>query len=77
MTEAFTASPELKLALSGEDVETELLALRDWLDLEDVLRGRVDVRRRMMQPGHMGAGFDVLMVALGSGGAGAVLRLVP
>lgn len=72
MTEAY-ASPELRVAVSGDDAETHLLALRDWLDQEDALRGQLDLVRHLPEPGHMGAGFDVLVVALGSGGAGAVL----
>ncbi|MGW7260612.1 effector-associated constant component EACC1 [Streptomyces sp. NPDC054834] len=43
------------------------------LAAEEALRGRVEVRAQAPQPGQMGAGFDVLAVALGSGGAGAVL----
>lgn len=60
---------------AGPGVETDahLVSLRDWLAAEDALRGRVELPARPPQPGQMGAALDVLAVALGSGGAGAVL----
>ncbi|MFJ2650739.1 hypothetical protein ACIO1C_28975 [Streptomyces sp. NPDC087420] len=73
MTTGDTESPELELRVSGDDAETHLLALRDWLALEDVLRGRLEMRQSAPEPGHMGVALDVVAVALGSGGAGAVL----
>ncbi|WP_157857969.1 effector-associated constant component EACC1 [Streptomyces durhamensis] len=57
----------------GEDAETHLVSLRDWLAAEEALRGRVELPARTPRPGQMGAALDVLAVALGSGGAGAVL----
>jgi hypothetical protein len=63
---------ELQLTIQGSDVET-LLALRDWLAAEDVMRGRLQFRRRPVAAGQMGGALDMLVVALGSGGAGAVL----
>lgn len=57
----------------GEAAETHLVSLRDWLAAEEALRGRVELLTRTPQPGQMGAALDVLAVALGSGGAGAVL----
>lgn len=63
---------ELQLTIQGSDVET-LLALRDWLAAEDVMRGRLQLRRRPVAVGQMGGALDMLVVALGSGGAGAVL----
>ncbi|MER6274392.1 hypothetical protein ACFY0B_44105 [Streptomyces sp. NPDC001797] len=73
MTQADTQTPELELTVSGDDAETHLLALRDWLTLEDVLRGCLELRGSAPESGHMGAALDVVAVALGSGGAGAVL----
>ncbi|WP_329028401.1 effector-associated constant component EACC1 [Streptomyces sp. NBC_00690] len=64
---------ELRLAIVGADAETHLPALREWLTLEDALRGRVELIRSAPQPGQMGTTLDLLAVALGSGGAGAVL----
>ncbi|MFF4361155.1 hypothetical protein [Streptomyces sp. NPDC001604] len=57
----------------GVETETHLVSLRDWLAAEEALRGRVELLARTPQPGQMGAALDVLAVALGSGGAGAVL----
>jgi hypothetical protein len=50
-----------------------LRSLADWLNGEDALRGRVRAVRTVPGPGEMGAVIEVLSVALGSGGAGAVL----
>ncbi|MGW1562776.1 effector-associated constant component EACC1 [Streptomyces sp. NPDC002144] len=57
----------------GVEADAHLVSLRDWLAAEDALRGRVELLARRPQPGQMGAALDVLAVALGSGGAGAVL----
>ncbi|MEW1640275.1 hypothetical protein AB0469_40245 [Streptomyces sp. NPDC093801] len=75
----FSEDPELTVIASGKlllavtDADTYLLPLRDWLAAEDFLRGRVSLLRPSPEPGHMGALADVLVVALGSGSAGAVL----
>lgn len=65
---------------SGDDgeflieVEPEYLrSLADWLNSEADLRGRVRAVRPAPAPGTMGAAVELLTVALGSGGAGAVL----
>lgn len=50
-----------------------LRSLADWLNSEDALRGRVQPVRPAPEPGKMGAAIEILSVALGSGGAGAVL----
>jgi membrane-associated two-gene conflict system component 1 (EACC1) len=55
------------------DPEGATLSLRNWLDGEDSLRGRVTMDEVPIGEGEMGAVSDVSMVALGSGGAGAVL----
>ncbi|MEU5088962.1 hypothetical protein [Streptomyces sp. NPDC021356] len=57
----------------GVGAESSLVSLRDWLAAEETLRGRVELRVQAPKPGQMGSAFDVLAVALGSGGAGAVL----
>lgn len=64
---------ELRLRIAGEDAEQHLRALYGWLRREDELRGQVELRNRPIVPGQMGGVLDVLAVALGSGGAGAVL----
>lgn len=51
--------------MSGDDAETHLLALRDWLALEDALRGRLELRGSAPESGHMGVALDVVAVALG------------
>lgn len=73
MAETNTAPTELMLTVSGEETLEHLRALRDWLTLEEALRGRLRWHGETPKPGHMGMPVDVLMVALGSGGAGAVL----
>lgn len=50
-----------------------LRSLADWLNREEALRGRVKAVRRVPGTGKMGAAVELLTVALGSGGAGAVL----
>ncbi|MGW3209169.1 effector-associated constant component EACC1 [Streptomyces sp. NPDC001135] len=65
----------LRLQVSAEPgvgTGTYLGSLRDWLAAEEALRGRVELLARTPQPGRTGAAPDVLAVALGSGGAGAV-----
>jgi len=64
---------DLLLSVSAEDGGV-LRSLLDWLRHEDALRGRVRPAQALVRPGEMGAGvFDALEIALGSGGAGAVL----
>ncbi|MEU1287486.1 hypothetical protein [Kitasatospora sp. NPDC005856] len=46
-----------------------VLDLRDWLAGEPTLRGRVRVAPAMAGPGELGSWSDVLIVALGAGGA--------
>lgn len=50
-----------------------LRSLSDWLNSDADLRGRVRAVRPAPEPGKMGAAIELLTVALGSGGAGAVL----
>ncbi|WP_275461663.1 effector-associated constant component EACC1 [Streptomyces noursei] len=63
--------PELWLRLPG--AADQLPSLMDWLRHEDGLRGRVRAVRSPPAPGEMGGALDVLAVAVGSGGVGAVL----
>lgn len=64
---------ELRLRITGEDAASRLRSLHRWLGHEDELRGRVELRNRPIAPGEMGGVVDVLTVAIGSSGAGAVL----
>ncbi|GGR56678.1 hypothetical protein GCM10010251_86910 [Streptomyces aurantiogriseus] len=54
--QADTETPELELTVSGDDAETHLLALRDWLALEDALRGRLELRGSAPGVGPHGSG---------------------
>ncbi|MGK5741390.1 effector-associated constant component EACC1 [Micromonospora sp. URMC 103] len=68
-------SPDLPavLRLSASNGRDHLTSLLDWLRREDELRGRVRLEQPPPRPGEMGALTDALVVALGSGGAVAVL----
>ncbi|GAA2644060.1 effector-associated constant component EACC1 [Streptomyces lunalinharesii] len=63
--------PELRLRLPG--AAAQLPSLLEWLRHEDGLRGRVRAVHAPPAPGEMGGALDVLAVAVGSGGVGAVL----
>ncbi|SES37972.1 effector-associated constant component EACC1 [Actinokineospora terrae] len=58
-------------ALTGTD--DDLRELATWLRDEDELRGRVRLRDAPIREGEMGAAIDALTIALGGGGAGAVM----
>ncbi|MFD5831917.1 hypothetical protein ACFWGZ_41205, partial [Lentzea sp. NPDC060358] len=73
MTETHAAPAPLMLTVSGEDDQVHLRSLRDWLTREDLFRGRLSLRGEAPRPGQMGAAVEVLMVAVGSGGAATVL----
>jgi len=66
---------DVQLHLSGDDVGlADLKNLEDWLLDEPALAGYPVTRPvAAPEPGQMGAVSDVLVVALGSGGAGAAL----
>ncbi|MDI6104377.1 hypothetical protein QLQ12_37880 [Actinoplanes sp. NEAU-A12] len=51
----------------------DLYSLFDWLQRTDELRGHVKTQSRRPESHEMGGAVEVLSVALGSGGAGAVL----
>ncbi|WBB53309.1 hypothetical protein [Verrucosispora sp. WMMD573] len=52
---------------------SDLYSLADWLQRTDDFRGRVRTVPRQTGPEDMGSAMEILSVALGSGGAGAVL----
>jgi hypothetical protein len=65
---------EARLSLTGaDDVHDELGSLRRWLSDEEEFRGRVRVEQASPMPGQMGGLTEALTVALGSGGALAIL----
>jgi hypothetical protein len=53
----------------GGDEVSEYAALLDWLTGERALAGRARLVRAAPGEGQMGGAFDMLAVALGSGGA--------
>jgi hypothetical protein len=64
---------ELTFAVGGDESDQGLAEVQDWLRQEPELRGRVTAVARPPDPGQLGAVTDVLLVALGSGGALSVL----
>ena len=64
---------EITTVVDAVTSERELLALRDWLMRESPRPGTVSMTAAQGEHGDMGAGVDVLEVALGSGGAISVL----
>lgn len=65
---------ELTLSVSGPDQIQEFASLEEWLVEDPDLRlCRITREVPEPRPGEMGGISDVLMVALGSGGAGAAL----
>ncbi|MCX4469433.1 hypothetical protein C5N14_12725 [Micromonospora sp. MW-13] len=61
-----------QISVVGGD-EADLSSLFDWLRLEDGLRGRLTFVPVPAGPDEMGAAWDVLSVALASGGTLSVL----
>ncbi|MES4891898.1 hypothetical protein [Streptomyces sp. NPDC096012] len=67
-------APEPMLRVTVADDPSGPQSLLDWLRHEDELRGRLRLESSSGgSGGEMGGLFDVLTVAVGSGGAGAVL----
>jgi hypothetical protein len=62
----------IRLTVTGGGGD-ELRALNDWLGREDELRGRIQLVAEAPAEDEMGGGLDVLVAAVGSGGALAVL----
>ncbi len=68
-----SAYSELLLGIENDNVDQHLRSLQAWPAHEDDFRGRVSTQQQPIRSGEMGGVVDVLVVALGSGGAGAVL----
>jgi hypothetical protein len=64
---------EAEIEISGGDTVSEVTDLREWLRGERALTGTVRALPSPPREGELGGVADVLAVALGSGGAGAVL----
>lgn len=69
MTDSASGQLWIRIA-QGAD---ELRSLHDWLSRDDALRGRARLVAARVEPGQMGGLLDALVVAVGSGGMGAVL----
>ncbi|BCJ39487.1 hypothetical protein GCM10010168_62650 [Actinoplanes ianthinogenes] len=59
--------------VGGQGGAQELQSLLDWLDHEPALRGRVEPMLRVVPSGELGGLMDAVQVAVGGGGAVAVL----
>jgi hypothetical protein len=64
---------EIRLGIVGGDPIEELRSLRSWLLAEEPLRGVIRHSPTAGEPADMGSVSDLLVVAVGSGGALAVL----
>ncbi|MFE9636113.1 hypothetical protein [Streptomyces sp. NPDC006463] len=64
---------EAWLSVQGGNPVRELQDLDEWLNGEPELRGRVTPRAAQPGPNELGASFDVLITAIGSGGVISVL----
>lgn len=64
---------EAEIQISQGDDVTEFAVLREWLRSERAITGLVRAARRQPGETELGAAFDLLTVALGSGGIGVVL----
>jgi hypothetical protein len=63
----------VEVSVAGGDEVEEQAALWEWLLDEPELRGTLAREPVPIEPGRLGAGAEMLTVALGSGGAVAVL----
>jgi len=64
---------EAEIRVSGGDDVAEITGLFQWLRGERALAGTVRSVQRAPGEGELGGAFDMLAVALGSGGTGAAL----
>ena len=64
---------DAQIRVSGSDNVAEFAALWEWLKAERDLQGALSPVRQVVEEGQMGGAFDVLSVALGTGGAGVTL----
>ncbi|MGW3964437.1 effector-associated constant component EACC1 [Amycolatopsis sp. NPDC005003] len=64
---------QARIRVTAGDSRDRLRPLLTWLRAENELRGRLELTGAAPAPDEMGAVADVLTVALGGGGAAAVL----
>ncbi|MEU3426184.1 effector-associated constant component EACC1 [Streptomyces gardneri] len=63
----------VELRLQSSKTVDDLIGLSEWLRGERRLQGRVQQVRSNPEPGQLGGAFEVVSVALGSGGIATVL----
>lgn len=61
------------IRVEGGDSASQYISLSQWLKTERALAGAVNLERSRPGEGEMGGAFDVLVVALGSGGSAVAL----
>jgi hypothetical protein len=64
---------ETEIRIFGGDTVAEFISLREWLRGERVLAGTVRTVPHQPAETELGGAFELLTIALGSGGAGATL----
>ncbi|WP_409495706.1 effector-associated constant component EACC1 [Amycolatopsis sp. cmx-11-12] len=63
----------VQLSVRSANTEDDLVALAEWLREERELQGRIRQLRRPIAEGELGGAFEMIAVAIGSGGMGSVL----
>lgn len=72
--DGYSNSSEIRLSVEGSDPVAELHELSEWLRLEPQLHGLVTPEATAPKTGQLGAALaEVLVAAVGSGGAVSVL----
>jgi hypothetical protein len=64
---------DAKIRVSGNDSVGEFAALWEWLKAERNVRAAIRPIRHVVEEGELGGAFDMLSVALGTGGMGVAL----
>jgi Effector Associated Constant Component 1 len=64
---------DVQLSVRSANAEDDLIALAEWLRYERELQGGVCQLRRPVVEGQLGGAFEMISVAIGSGGIGSVL----
>jgi hypothetical protein len=64
---------DVQLSLRSAYADDDLIALAEWLRAERELQGHVRQLRAPVAEGHLGGAFELISVAIGSGGVGSVL----
>lgn len=64
---------EVTIGLESPGPPNDIISLVNWLRRERQLQGYVQLRRRPPEDTELGAAFELIAVAIGSGGAATVL----